>query len=158
MLTKTKLAGMMLGAALLLAGAGTARADDCNSRARKEQRDLNRAIEQHGFFSPQANRERNELRRIQNNCGWLNNRDWDRDDSRWRRGDGDWDRDDSRWRRGDGDNDRDDRWVGRRGDGDRDRDDRGWRDRDRDRDHDRGRHRGRDRDRDHDRDHDRDRH
>ncbi len=119
---------MALGGVLIASTPAEAR-DNCSKRIRKEQRDLNRAIQRHGFFSWQANEQRRQLRWAQESCRNFNNRDdrrWWRDrDDRWHR---DRDRDDRRWRHGDGDHDRDDRWR-------RDRDhNRDW-DRDRDRWH-----------------------
>ena len=121
---------MALGGVLIASTPAQAR-DNCSKRIQREQRDLNRAIQRYGYFSWQANEERREIRRLQSTCGGFFG---DRDDRRWRRGDGDRDdrwrrdrnrhRDDRRWRRRDGDHDRDDRWR-------RDRD-RNW-DRDRDR-------------------------
>ncbi len=126
MVTKAKLAAIALGAALMLLGAGAARADNwnrgCDARIRNEQRDLQRDINRYGYFSRQAQSERAELRRIQDSCrgnGWFRgNGDRDRDD-RWGGRNRDWDRD-HQWRRGGGDHDRDDRRHKR----DRDRHDR----------------------------------
>jgi hypothetical protein len=124
MVTKTKLAAIVLGAALMLLGAGAARADNCDARIRNEQRDLQRTINRYGYFSRQAQSERAELRRIQDSCrgnSWFRgNGDRDRDD-RWGGRNRDWNRD-NQWRRGDGDHDRDDR--GHKRDRDRDRNDR----------------------------------
>lgn len=111
---------MLLGGITLLSAAAQARDRDRSCRdISREERELQRNIRRHGFFSPQAQHDRRELARMRADC---------RGDHRglWR-GDGDHDRDDRRgWR------DRDDRWH------DRDRDDRrGWRHRDRDRDDDR---------------------
>ena len=138
MLTRTKLAGIALGAAFLLCGAGPAKAD-CNSRIRNAERDFSRAESRYGPWSRQANDERNELRRAQESCGYYRN-----NGSR------------NGWFRGDGDRDRDDRWVNRNRDRDRDN---AWRRRNGDHDRDdHRRDRDRNRDRDHDRDRDRDRH
>ncbi len=158
MSSKTWLTGLALGAVLALGGATTAKAQNCSADGwQHEQRELNKVINNYGYYSPQAQAQRRKMERLRERCGFVNNgwfrgdgdndrddrwvgrrdRDWDHD--RWRRGDGDNDRDD-RWRRGDGDHDRDDRWVRRhRGDGDHDRDDRRHRDRDGDRDRDRDR-------------------
>ena len=99
-----------LGTAALLGGVllsgGTAQARDwgggCGARIRAEERELDRNIRRHGFFSRQANRDRRELNALRARCG--NNRRWDGDrDDRWRGHRGrDWghDRDrDNRWRR-----------------------------------------------------------
>lgn len=120
MLRKLFLTGV-LGAAFLLAGAGTAQADhdrNCGNRVRNEQYKLQREIQRHGYYSRQAQHRREGLLRLRRQCGislwgW---RDNDRD-GRWGRDDR-WDRNDRRGR-----NDR--RWDRR------DRDDRGRRDRDR---------------------------
>ncbi len=127
---KRGLQNAVLGGAVLLGGIAVssvpAKADSC-SKAREEQRELNQAIARHGYWSPQAEHERRDLRNAEASCsgyyyGGRDNRNWggnwgrqgDRDDWRWRR-----ERDDHRWRRGDGDHDRDDR--GRRNDRDHDR-------------------------------------
>ena len=122
MLTKMSLTGIVLGAAMLLSGAGTAKAD-CYSNIRNKERDLYRAQSRYGAWSGQANHERNELRQAQQNCGNYRNNGWN---NGWSNG----------WYRGN-DHDRDDRWVNRnrngnwRRDGDQNRDNRR-----RDRDHD----------------------
>ena len=83
---KAKLVAIALGAALMFLGATAARADNwdrgCDARIRKEQRDLQRDINRYGYYSRQAQRERAELRRAQENCR-----------SHWYRRDGDRDRD-----------------------------------------------------------------
>ena len=80
---KAKLAAIALGVALMFAGATAVRADDwgrgCDARIRKEQRDLDRAIYRYGYYSRQAQRERAELRRAQENCRRYWHRDGDRD-------------------------------------------------------------------------------
>jgi hypothetical protein len=154
---------MALGGVLIASTPAEAR-DDCSNRIQREQRELNRAVQRYGYFSWQANERRREIRRLQSTCGGFGGFFGNRDDRRWRRGDGDNDRDDRTWRQGNGNNNRDNRrWL--RGDGDNDRDDRTWRrgDGGNHRDDHRWRHgdgdrddRGR-RDRDHDRDKDRDR-
>lgn len=54
--------------------------DECSERVRKDQRDLDRAIDEHGYYSSQARHERAELQRDAARCGY-----WDRDnDERWR--------------------------------------------------------------------------
>ena len=96
---------MLLGGMLLTSG--TAQAADCRERIRNEEWKLQRDVNRHGFFSGQARHDRQRIAELREGCranhGWR-----DRDDRRWRRGDGDNDRDDRRWRR-DGDHDRDDR-------------------------------------------------
>lgn len=107
MLNRTKLTGIVLGAALLLCNPGTAKADHwndgkCRSRIQKEQRALERAECRYGPGSRQANEERFELQRLLNRCGYYQddrrgNHYWDRDrDDRWRNYDRD--RDEDRWR------------------------------------------------------------
>lgn len=86
---RTTLLGAVLGGMVLLGGASAAQArDNCENRIRKEQRDLDRAIRKHGFYSRQANEERQELRRAQARCGFF-----DHGDRRWRRRDRDRDHD-----------------------------------------------------------------
>ncbi|MGH9775618.1 MAG: hypothetical protein ACRD50_11795 [Candidatus Acidiferrales bacterium] len=98
MMSKITIAGMAMGALFLLSGAGTAKADDwggCESHIRHEQNDLNRAINRHGYWSPQAQKERRDLHRALANCGYFNEyRGGDRNrDNHWRRDrDGDRDR------------------------------------------------------------------
>lgn len=73
--------GIALGALLMFGGATTARADNWGSCERKiahEQRDLDRAIARHGYYSRQADDERRELARLYDRCGYRH-RDWDRD-------------------------------------------------------------------------------
>jgi hypothetical protein len=126
---KRSLRNAVLGSAVLLGGMAVwsvpTQADSCG-KVREEQRELNQAIARYGYWSPQAEHERRDLRNAEVSCGgyYYGDRDdrywrgdWrkggDRDDWRWR------DRDDQRWRRGDGDHDRDD-W-GRHHDWDHDR-------------------------------------
>jgi hypothetical protein len=66
-------------------GAGALRAqdrDDCSRRIRNDQRELDRAIDQHGYYSSQARHERTELQRDAAKCGYsdYNNNS----DDRWR--------------------------------------------------------------------------
>src|SRR5712692_11135524 len=129
---RTALRTTALGAAVLLGGillsGTTAQAADCRDRIRAEERELDRNISRHGYYSRQAQKDRRELQSMRASCGYGGG------------GWGGWGR-----RRGDGDNDRDDRgrnWHRR--DRDRDRDDRGrnWRHREWERE----RNEGRDRD------------
>jgi hypothetical protein len=77
---------VVLGALVMFGGAGTAQAaapdrdDACYRKVREEERELNRAIERHGFYSRQANHERRDLEKAREKC--RNQRD--RDD-RYRR-------------------------------------------------------------------------
>jgi hypothetical protein len=73
MFRKASLLGLALGALLMFGGASSARAVDdwgrgCNARINHEQRDLDRAIRQHGYRSWQAQQERRELNRAIANC------------------------------------------------------------------------------------------
>lgn len=73
MLAKAKLLGLAVGAFLLLGAAGAARADgrsDCDRRIAQEQRELDRAIDHHGYWSRQAQHERRELDRLYARCGY----------------------------------------------------------------------------------------
>ena len=128
---RTALRTTALGAVVLLGGillsGTTAQAADCRDRIRAEERELDRNISRHGYYSRQAQKDRRELQSMRASCGYGGG------------GWGGWGR-----RRGDGDNDRDDRrgnWHRRDGDRDRDRD-RNWRHREWERE----RNEGRDRD------------
>lgn len=83
MFAKVKLLGIALGAILVLGGARAAHADsrrDCERRIAHEQRELDRAIDHHGYWSRQAQHERRELDRLYARCGYRDrNRDYDRD-------------------------------------------------------------------------------
>ena len=71
MLSKFMLAGIALGALLILGGAGTARADDwrsCGEQIAHVQHELDRAIARHGYYSRQADHERHELDRLYARC------------------------------------------------------------------------------------------
>ena len=131
---KTSLFGAALSGAVLLGGitlvSTTAQARDRDRGCRdvsREERELQRNIGRHGFFSPQAERDRRELRRLRASCGG-DNRGFFRNGRHRHQGDGDHDRDDRFFfrnghrRHGDGDHDRDDRWRGRGHDRDHDGD------------------------------------
>jgi len=78
MLSKVMLAGIALGAFMILGGAGTARANDrrnCGEKIAYEQHELDRAIARHGYYSRQADHERRELDRLYAKCRYR----WDRD-------------------------------------------------------------------------------
>jgi len=67
-----KVFGVALGAVFALNGATAARADnwrDCQRKIEHEQRDLDKAIAHHGYYSRQADRERRELDRLYDRCG-----------------------------------------------------------------------------------------
>jgi hypothetical protein len=74
MLKRSVLVGVALGGLMLVGTAGTARADDwtehCRERINHEQRELDRAIARHGYYSSQAEHERRELNRLRYQCGY----------------------------------------------------------------------------------------
>jgi hypothetical protein len=77
--SKGRVFGIALGAFIALGGATAACADswrDCEKKIAHEQRDLDKAIARHGYYSRQANEERRELYRLYDRCG---RRDWDHD-------------------------------------------------------------------------------
>ena len=79
--SNARVLGIALGALFALGGATAARADNwrgCEKKIEHEQRDLDRAIARHGYYSRQANRERRELDRAYDRCG-RRDRDRDRD-------------------------------------------------------------------------------
>ena len=84
--SKARVLGIALGAFFVLGGATAARAHDwrsCEKKIEHEQRDLNRAIARHGYYSRQANKERRELDRLYDRCGRRDrDRDHDRDEYR----------------------------------------------------------------------------
>lgn len=76
MLSYVKSFGMILGALLMLGTAGTAGAEDwCAKHLRQAERELDKAIDHHGYYSRQAEHERRELERIRDECRY---RDYDR--------------------------------------------------------------------------------
>lgn len=93
---KAALATAALGGLLFFAGAPGAQAadrDDCQRRIAKTERRLNDAIEDHGFYSRQANKWRHERHEAVERCygrGYRNN--WDRDRDYYRDRDRDRDR------------------------------------------------------------------
>ena len=83
--SKTRIFAIILGAFFALGGATAARADEwrkCEKKIRHEQRDLDKAIARHGYYSRKANEERRELDRVSDRCG-RRDRDFDRDDYRF---------------------------------------------------------------------------
>jgi hypothetical protein len=76
MTRKIKLFAVLLGALVMFGGAGAAQASDhdrdrddaCYRKINKEERELDKAIRKHGFYSRQANEERREIARLQNEC------------------------------------------------------------------------------------------
>jgi hypothetical protein len=76
-LLKGVLAGTLLLGFSTLSGAPTQAADrwsSCRNRRTKIEQKLERDVRRHGYRSRQAERDRNELRRLERSCG-----------SRWRR-------------------------------------------------------------------------
>ncbi len=75
MTRKIRLFAVLLGALVMFGGAGVAKAydrdrdDACYRRIAKEERELDRAVRRHGYYSRQANDERLELARLQSECG-----------------------------------------------------------------------------------------
>jgi hypothetical protein len=77
MTRKIRLFAVILGALVMFGGAGVAQAKDhdrdrddaCYRKINKEERELDRAIRKHGYYSRQANEERLELGRLQRECG-----------------------------------------------------------------------------------------
>jgi len=85
MLSKTRVFAIILGAFFALGGATAVRADEwrkCEKKIRHEQRDLDKAIARHGYYSRKANEERRELDRVYDTCG-RRDRGFDRDDYRY---------------------------------------------------------------------------
>jgi hypothetical protein len=87
----------LLSAALLgmLAFAGAPRAsaqdyDKCQRRIAKANHRLHEAVEDHGWYSRQADHARHELREERERCWRERRRWWDEDGHRWRN-DRDWD-------------------------------------------------------------------
>jgi hypothetical protein len=89
MFGKAALAAMALGGLLFFAGAPGAQAadrNDCQRRIAKIDRKLNDAIEDHGYYSRQANHWRHERREAYERCygrEYRNNWDCDHDRDRY---------------------------------------------------------------------------
>lgn len=72
---------IVLGALVMFGGAGATQAasrdrdDACYRKVREEERELNRAIERHGFNSRQANHERRDLEKARDKCHIQRDRD-----------------------------------------------------------------------------------
>jgi hypothetical protein len=99
---KAVLAAAALGGFLFFAGAPKAQAadrDDCERRIARNEYRLHEAVEDHGYYSRQANHWRHELNEAYERCDRYRYRDnryrgYDRDDDRCqRRYDRDWNRD-----------------------------------------------------------------
>jgi hypothetical protein len=69
-----KMFAILLGALVMFGGAGSAQAmgndrdDACYRKVRDEERELNRAIERHGYNSRQADHERRDLEKAREKC------------------------------------------------------------------------------------------
>ena len=73
---KTALAAAALGGLLFFAGPANANAaarDDCERRIARTQHRLHEAVEDHGYYSRQANHQRHELREAYDRCGYRDN-------------------------------------------------------------------------------------
>jgi len=71
MIRNFKLFGAIVIAALMFGTAGTAFADrGCERRVDHAQYKLDRAVEQHGFFSREARFRREQLRQARDECRW----------------------------------------------------------------------------------------
>jgi hypothetical protein len=73
MQSKVRLVGLALGAVLgtvlILGSAGAARAGDrCAKHIDHERQELNRAIARHGYWSRQAEHDRQEIARLREEC------------------------------------------------------------------------------------------
>lgn len=79
---KLKFFATLLGALVMFGGAGAAQASDrdrddaCYRKIRNEERELDRAINRHGYYSRQANHERRELDKLHDRCSFRGDRDW----------------------------------------------------------------------------------
>jgi hypothetical protein len=76
---KTALATAALSGLLLFAGAPAMKAadrDDCRRRIAKTERKLHEAIEDHGYYSRQANHWRHERREARERCGGEYRNNW----------------------------------------------------------------------------------
>lgn len=97
LLGKAALATAALGGLLFFAGAPKAQAadrNDCERRISRNEYRLHEAIEDHGYYSRQANHQRHELNETYERCGGYRDRD-----RRYRNYDGDRYRDEDRYQR-----------------------------------------------------------
>jgi len=72
------LAAAALGGLLFFAGAPKAQAadrDDCERRISRAEHRLHEAVEDHGYYSRQANHQRHELNEAYERCGRYRDRD-----------------------------------------------------------------------------------
>ena len=96
---RATLASAALSGVLFLASAPAAKADDCQKRIRKTEHKLHEAIEDHGYYSRQAEHWRHERHEAYESCyrnGYYRDRDggwYDRDDRYHDRSGGWYDRD-----------------------------------------------------------------
>jgi len=71
---KLKFFATILGALVMFGGAGAAQAADrddaCYRKIRNEERELDRAINRHGYHSRQADHERRELDKLRDKCSY----------------------------------------------------------------------------------------
>ena len=80
MFGKAALATAALGGFFLLAGAPSAKADSCQRRVAKTEHELGEAIEDHGYYSRQANHWRHERSEAYERCYGRDYRsNWNRD-------------------------------------------------------------------------------
>jgi len=78
------LAGLALAAAVSLVAAPAIRADDeCQKRTSRADRELHKAVEHHGWNSPEAEHWRHELADARSYCWEHAHRWWDEDSHRW---------------------------------------------------------------------------
>lgn len=68
MFGKAALATAALGGVFLFAGVPSAKADDCQRRIAKTEHELGEAIEDHGYYSRQANHWRHERAEAYDRC------------------------------------------------------------------------------------------
>ncbi|MGA2095768.1 MAG: hypothetical protein ABSH39_05670 [Candidatus Acidiferrum sp.] len=76
-------AAATLAGALILSSAPQSRADECQDRIIKIDRELHKAAADHGWDSPQANEKRSELLGAREWCWEHSHRWWDEDGKRW---------------------------------------------------------------------------
>ena len=72
MFSKGRILTYALGIFFLMGSVGIAQADNwdhkCYERINHEQRELDKAVARHGFYSRQAEHERHELNRLEAGC------------------------------------------------------------------------------------------
>jgi len=78
----TIMLAVVLGALVMFGGAGTAKAegrdDACYRNVQQQERELNRAIERHGFNSRQADHERRDVEKAREKCRIIRKHERDR--------------------------------------------------------------------------------